>query len=139
MKYRRIDSTYIIRIDRGEEIISSLFDFCEKENIQSGTVTGIGAAENIELKYYNVAQQKYSSKIFKGEFEITALMGSITRMDKRPYIHLHITIGNQNFESFGGHLGSATISGAGEIMVISNASVIERSFDDGTGLNLLDI
>lgn len=139
MKYRRIDSTYIIRIDRGEEIVSSLLDFCEKQNIQSGSVTGIGAAENIELKYYIVGQQKYTSKIFEGEHEISALIGSVTRMDTKPYLHLHITIGNKQFQSYSGHLGRAVISGTCELFIDTTTLNLDRRHDQDTGLNLLEI
>ena len=44
MEYRKFADTYVIRLDKGEEIISSLQAICEKENIRLGSVEGIGAA-----------------------------------------------------------------------------------------------
>lgn len=139
MTYRRIDSSYIIRIERGEEIVSSLLDFCEKEDIQVGEISGIGAAKNIELKYYNVEYKEYSTRMFKEEHEISTLLGNITRMGEKPYIHLHVTIGNRQFESFSGHLGTAIVSGACEVIVNSGSIPVGRVADAETGLNLLDI
>ena len=38
MEYRKFADTYVIRLDKGEEIISSLQAICEKENIRLGSV-----------------------------------------------------------------------------------------------------
>ncbi len=46
MEYRKFADTYVIRLDKGEEIISSLQAICEKENIRLGSVEGIGAADH---------------------------------------------------------------------------------------------
>ena len=34
MEYQKFADTYVVRIDKGEEIIASLQALCEKENIQ---------------------------------------------------------------------------------------------------------
>ena len=44
MEYRKFDDTYVIRIDRGEEIITSLTDFCREEGVKLGSVQALGAA-----------------------------------------------------------------------------------------------
>ena len=46
MEYRKFADTYVIRLDKGEEIISSLQAICEKENIRLGSVEGIRAANH---------------------------------------------------------------------------------------------
>ena len=33
-----VNDTYVVRMDRGEEIVSSLTEFCQKEQIKLGTV-----------------------------------------------------------------------------------------------------
>ena len=33
MDYRKFGNTYVIRMDRGEEIVRTLTDFCKKENV----------------------------------------------------------------------------------------------------------
>ena len=43
MEYRKFGSTYILRIDRGEEILASITTLCNAEKIRLGSVSGIGA------------------------------------------------------------------------------------------------
>lgn len=140
MKYTWVDSSCVVSIERGEGIVSSLRRLCEEEHIVLGAVSGIGAAEKIELGYYNVGKQEYSTKIMEGEYEISALTGNITTMDDQVYLHLHITIGDKSFASYAGHLVEGYVSGACEIVIHSLDGRIDRYKDtEGTGLNLLEL
>ena len=42
MEYRTPKDTYVIRLDRGDEVISSLTEFCKTENATLGTVQALG-------------------------------------------------------------------------------------------------
>ena len=43
------NSTYILRFDRGEDVIAGLKEFCREKDIQAGLLTALGAAEEVEL------------------------------------------------------------------------------------------
>ena len=43
MVYRITKDAVLIRLEKGDEILSSLQSLCEKENITLGEVSGIGA------------------------------------------------------------------------------------------------
>lgn len=45
MEFRKFEDTYVVRLDRGEEIIASLTELCAKEHISLGAVQAIGAAD----------------------------------------------------------------------------------------------
>jgi predicted DNA-binding protein with PD1-like motif len=140
VKHKKIGKTYIVSIAKGEEIITSLQKFCASENITLGNASGIGAAEDIELTHYNAKTHAYTRKKLHGSYEIAALMGNITTVNGKPYIHLHITIGDPNFKTYSGHLMSATISGACEIFINTLPGTIERYKDEKeTGLNVLKL
>lgn len=64
MDYRQFIDTYVIRIDRGEEIISVLTDFCKKEKITLGSVEALGAADHVVIGLYDVAQHQYHKHTF---------------------------------------------------------------------------
>ena len=49
MEYRKFGSTYILRIDRGEEILESITALCRKEKIYLGSISGIGAVGEVTL------------------------------------------------------------------------------------------
>ena len=137
MKFRKFGTTYFVRLNKGEEIINSLADFCQKENIKLASVTGIGASNKLTIGLYDTEKHKYLSNTLTGEFEITSLMGNITTQNGIPYIHIHINIADQEHKTFGGHLSSAFISATGEIVINTIEGIIERKYDDKSGLNLI--
>ncbi|MFW6272766.1 MAG: PPC domain-containing DNA-binding protein [bacterium] len=138
MKYKKFNNNYILRIDKGEEIVESLFEFIKIEKIKLANVSGIGASNHIEMGLFDTKEKKYYSKVFKGDFEITSLLGNISTMDDKPYLHLHISLANKDQKMFGGHLNKAIISGTLELFITAIDNKIDRKFDNDVGLNLLE-
>ena len=69
--------------------------------------------------------------------EITNLTGNISRKDGKPYLHLHITASRSDYTCVGGHLLTARINGACELVVVSFPGVeIGRRMDPELGINL---
>ncbi len=140
MKYTKFRDSYVIRFERGEEIVGSLIDFCDKEGVKLAEVSGIGAAEMIELGYYKVPTRDYKTKMFQDEHEITGLLGNVSTLNSKPYLHLHATIGDENFNAFAGHLVRATVSGTCEAIVRLVDGDVDRFRDEEeTGLNLWEL
>jgi predicted DNA-binding protein with PD1-like motif len=81
--------------------------------------------------------KKYYPKELNGDYEITNLIGNISTMKGKIYLHLHITISDSNNNAFGGHLNSAIISTTGEIIIEEIEGEIEREFNEEVRLNLL--
>jgi predicted DNA-binding protein with PD1-like motif len=139
MEYRKFEHTFVIRLDPGDEILTSLIQLCKKEGIRLASVTGLGAAGTIELGVYDTEKKQYYSHEYKGLYEIASLMGSITEKDGEPYLHLHMVIGNpHNGECHSGHLGRAVISATGEIIVTEIPGSVGRRADETVGLNLFE-
>jgi len=139
MKYKKIESTYVIRLERGEKIIEKLLDLCKKEKTRAGYFMGLGALSDIELQHFNLATKEYSPKKLSGQYEITSLHGNISEMSGKSYIHAHIAVGDSQFNSWSGHLKEAIVSATCEIFLVKLDGIIHRKKDKGTGLNLLDI
>ena len=137
MEYRKFADTYVIRLDKGEEIISSLQAICEKENIRLGSVEGIGAADHAVIGLYDVGNRQYHKKELNGPMEISSLLGTVTRKDGDVYLHLHINLCNTEMQILGGHLNECRIGATGEIIVRTIPGQVGRLLDDKlTGLNL---
>ena len=137
MEYRKFADTYVLRIDKGEEIIASLQALCEKENIRLASVSGIGAADRAVIGLYDVGSRQYHKTELEGAMEITSLLGSVTRKDGAVYLHLHINLCDKNMQIFGGHLNECRIGATGEIIVRTIPGQVGRLLDEKvTGLNL---
>ena len=139
MHYKKSGSIYILRIDRGEEIVSTLKDFCAGQKITLGTVQGIGAVGNAVIGLFETKTKDYHTTTLSGDHEITSLVGNITTMDGKPYLHLHITLSDATYLAFGGHLTSAVVSGTCELFIQVMDGWLERKFDAGVGLNVFDL
>jgi hypothetical protein len=136
MDFAKFGSKYIVRLDKGEEIVSTLKEFCSKNSIKLGTVYGLGSTNDITIGLFNTHEKKYFSKEFKGDFEILNLTGNISTMNGETYLHLHVSISDSDLHSYGGHLNSAIVSGTAEIVVESIEGAVDRKFDSEVGLNL---
>lgn len=137
MEYIVCDNTVIVRIEKGEEILNTINNLCKKLDIKAGSVSGIGATNNVTMGLYNMDKKEYFKNTFKGDFEITSLTGNISTKDNNPYIHLHINIANEKCETFGGHLNECFISVTCEIFIHILSCKLERYVDKNTGLNLI--
>ena len=139
MQYRRYGSVYAVRLDVGDEILESLTVLAEKEGLSLASVSGLGAAREVTLGIFDPGEKQYYSKTFTGAYEISSLTGNITRMEEKPYLHLHITIGNPvKAECHAGHLSKAVIGATAELFVTSLAGEAGRKFSREVGLNLLE-
>ena len=54
MEYRKFDNSYVVRLNKGEEIIASLKELCNNENIKLAEITGLGASNLVEIGVFNV-------------------------------------------------------------------------------------
>lgn len=129
-----------LRVDRGEEVMEKIRELAEKENIRTGKIEGIGAADYLSVGLYDVGKKQFIGHEYNEPLEITALVGNITRMDGKPYLHVHITAADSENHAVGGHLNAVRISGTAEIFITVIDGGIGRKKDSvtDTGLNLFD-
>lgn len=83
MEFQKFADTYVVRLDKGEEVIASLQKLCETEQIALASVTGIGAADHAVIGLYDVGQRQYHKTELNGPMEITSLMGNVTQKEGR--------------------------------------------------------
>ncbi|MFH1536554.1 MAG: PPC domain-containing DNA-binding protein [Patescibacteria group bacterium] len=144
MNSKKSNNKYILKLKKGEEVIETLTRFCEDNDVKSGSITGIGATDNATLNYFDLEKGDYIPKKFSGKnYEILSLNGNITlvkdKVKDKPFVHIHITLGDSDYNVFGGHLVSADISVTCEIIINVIDETIYRKMDEGFKLNFLDL
>lgn len=138
MKQAKIEDKYILVIQRGENIVASLKEFCEKEGVFNGFFYGIGAVDQVELAHYSVEDKKYSSYKFDEPLEMVSLIGNVfLGPEKELIIHSHASFSRPNGEMVGGHLVEARISGTCEIHFSPINLNLQKQYDEETGLKIL--
>jgi predicted DNA-binding protein with PD1-like motif len=139
MLYKQFNNKIIVRLEKGEELVTSLKTLCTALDIRLGVLFGIGATDKVTIGLLNTKTKKYQTQEFTGDHEITCVMGNITQMNNEPYLHLHVTLADANQNAIGGHLSSAVISATFEgVIELINGS-ITRTYHEESGLNLLDL
>lgn len=136
MEFIKSNNTYVVRLEKGEEVLASLKKLCEDNGIKAGEVTGIGATDYVKVGLFNVGTKEYASTIINEPMEITSLMGNISTKDGENYLHLHINVATADMMVHGGHLNECRISATCEIYVNVFDQTVERRFDNEIGLNL---
>ena len=136
MKYKKFDNTYVVRIEKGEEVISKLTDLCNNENIKLGSITGIGATDKLVIGLFDTNSKQYHKTTLTGPMEITSLMGNVSTKDGETYLHIHINVCNTDMQVYGGHLNECYISATCELHVTKIDGEVDRYFDESIGLNL---
>lgn len=139
MRYRCFEKTWVLRFERGEEIVSALKAFCAEHGIALAAVSGIGAADRVTIGCFKTGTKEYIRKELIGDHEITGLAGTVSTMGGRPYLHLHVTLADSDWRTFGGHLDSAVVSGTCEVVLHPIEGRLERVYDEQVGLNLLKL
>ncbi len=137
MEYQKFDDTYVIRMDRGEEVMTTLTDFCQREGIGLGYVSAIAAAERATVCLYDVVEKAYSKHTFNEPMEVTSLMGTVSYKNGQVHLHLHVTLSDADMHAWGGHLNKLVIGGTCEMFLRTLPGQIYRQLDEATGLNVI--
>ena len=136
MDYRKFNHAIVARIDKGEEILEKVKEIALKEKIKLANVNALGATNDFTVGVFKTDEKKYYSNEFQGNFEIVSLTGTINTMNGEPYIHIHMSAGNDKGEVYGGHLTKAVVSATCEMVINVIDGAVDRYFDEEIGLNL---
>ena len=136
MQYKQFGSTYMVRMDLGEEITGNLKKLCEDEQIRLGRVEAIGATDHAVIGVYDLAKKEYYPEQIDEFMEIASLNGNITAMDGKTYIHLHATLADQRHGIHGGHVIEMRVGATCEMFVTVLDGEVRRQRDEDLGINL---
>ncbi len=132
-RFKRIISG---RLEKGQEIVSTLTSFLKANSIKSGIINGIGAVSGAKLGFYEQDTKKYISYEFNEPLEILSLKGNVSIKDGEPFPHLHVVLSKKDFTAIGGHLFEANVFAFEFEIIETEGQAFERGFDELTGLFL---
>jgi predicted DNA-binding protein with PD1-like motif len=131
MEYRTFGTKTILRLDVGEEIVSSITELCKKEGITAALVSGIGFTTEMRVRIYDKDEDQFHFQTITGSMEITSLTGNVFQADNGLFTHLHIMAADRSMNIRGGHLVSCIIGATGEIVIEAlDGSVTRGECDD---------
>ncbi len=124
--------TFAFRLYPGQDLKKELVSFCTNNKIQAGVIlTCVGSLKRATLRLANenIVQD------FEQKFEIVSLVGTLCQDG----VHLHISISDDNGNTFGGHLMEGCLIYTTAEIVIGEMedAVFSRKADAATGFREL--
>ena len=143
MDYRKFGNNYYVRLDKGEEIVTSLLEVCRKENVLSAIFSGIGGCADAEIQTFIPASGTFTTERVEGMLELIALSGNVVAGgDDRRFHHTHALFSYKRDGQdrvAAGHLKSSTVLYTAEIELRPVCGgVIRRREDPETGTGFWD-
>ena len=139
MRWKKTEHCYVIRLEKGEEILGTLTAFVREQNIHGGIIMGLGAVKDLVLGMYDPHKKEYMKRTFQQDMELGNLTGNISCLNGNPMLHCHVTAAASDLGAYTGHLFSAVVSVTGECVIYPFPDRISRTRDEEIGLNLLDL
>ena len=133
--------TYMLRIEKGEELYSAILKFSKENNIKFAEFYGIGALEDLEYGVYE--NGKYVHFKEKELCELTSIIGNVSFVDSEHFIHSHATFSKLNEREelipFAGHLFNGIVGVTVELTFNTYDQKIERKLCDSAKIKVLDL
>lgn len=134
MKSKEKNNIIFLRLYPEENIIQSLKEIAEKHSISTAIIlSAVGQIKNPILGYFK-QKNDYSEQRFEGIYELLTLSGNIITDNKTNHIHAHITLGDKQKHTIGGHLINGTVSITNEIALLKTNIETKRMISEKTGL-----
>lgn len=138
MKAKAVNSGFVIRLEKGEELIASLTSFAKDHKLKGGFITGLGGASKATLGYYELSENIYHFSDVDDLVEVVSLNGNLALKDDDPLWHVHGVFGKRDLSTIGGHIKSAIIAGTCEIFYFDTGAELTREQSGDVGLALLN-
>ena len=100
--------THIIKLDKDADLLDSLTNYAEENNIQAAEINFIGAVQSAKVLYFNQEKKKYDEHIMDQPYEVLSGRGNISLLDDKPFVHVHVVLADSTGKAYGGHLDKGT-------------------------------
>lgn len=137
MRSFNVKKVHILRVDRGEEVVSSIVRACDELGIRSAVLSGLGLLSKTRLAVFNPDEERYETFDINTPMELASLTGNVSLKDGKPFAHIHVVLGSQG-RTAAGHLVEGYVGGTCEIAVIEMDGELRRDLERG-GLILLNV
>ncbi len=109
------NNNFVLRFDKGDEVITGLAEFMKSQKVGACSFSGIGAASEVAIGFYNPFLKNFRQKPYAEELEIISLNGTGALKAGQPAIHAHGMFGRNDFSTLGGHVFKLVVSATCEI------------------------
>ena len=120
MEYRNYNNVIYLRLDKGDEVLSSIVNVCKSEGVKSCIFSGIGGCDYVKLGTFVPGKGIYNHYEATGMLELVSLNGDIKDSEEGPLVHAHACLSYEEdgqIKLIGGHLLSLRVLITAEIEI----------------------
>jgi uncharacterized protein len=129
--------TYAIGLETDEEVVETLTRFLATEEVNTASLTAIGAFRDAVLGYFDWQTKSYRKIPVDEQVEVLSLIGDVAVAEGQPSLHVHSVLGRHDGSVVGGHLLEAHVRPTLEVILIQPPSYLRKRRDPETGLALI--
>jgi predicted DNA-binding protein with PD1-like motif len=133
------EKTYAVIFAKGDEIMSGLTEFADREKIAGGHFTAIGALASGRFGWFDRVQKAYRDIPINHQMELISLVGDVGLANNAPQIHVHAAVGFTDGQVRGGHLLEAIVWPTVELFFTAYPRPLDKKHDPETNLFLFDL
>jgi uncharacterized protein len=133
--------TFAVILKTGDEIMSCLKAFAEKEGLSTAQFSAIGALSRATLSYFDWDERRYIPIPVNEQVEVASLTGDVTlsHADHSRSIHIHLVVGRRDGSALAGHLLEGHVRPTLELVLTESPTYLRKSIDPTSGLPLIDL
>jgi predicted DNA-binding protein with PD1-like motif len=132
------EKTYAVIFAKGDEILSGLTEFAEREKLTAGYFTAIGALQSARFGWFDSSQKAYRDIPIEQQVELISLIGDVGLVNDAPQIHAHGAVGLPDGQVRGGHLLQAIAWPTVELFFTACSTALLKKHDEETDLFLFE-
>jgi predicted DNA-binding protein with PD1-like motif len=130
--------TFAVILQTGDEAMSCLQTFVEKERISAAQFTAIGALSDARLNYFDWEQKAYLPIPVTEQVEVASLIGDVALSPEgKPALHIHVVLGRRDGSALAGHLAEAHVRPTLEVILTEPPAHLHKAHDPESGLALI--
>ncbi len=103
MKEFLMKRAWAFRIQRGKDLMEELTRMAQEHRIELALVSFIGGLESAKVGYFRKELGQYQEISIPWHREILAGTGNVSVKDGKPFVHVHLILGDEMGHTFGGH------------------------------------
>ena len=134
------ERTFVIVLDPGDEVMSTLSAFADREDITAASFTAIGAFTSATVAWFDREAKNYVRTNVSEATEVLSLIGDVAVDEKgSPALHAHAVLGLRDANTRGGHLMEGHVSPTLEVVLVEVPSHLQRRRRPEFGIALIDL
>ena len=114
MEHRRVGRDVFIRLDKGDELHSSIRSLSEHGISSAALTSGIGRIRDSVIGFLD-SEGVYQKLEINEPMELLSVQGNLLPGPEGPFTHIHIVASDDDHVVKGGHLFEATVEVTAEI------------------------